>query len=389
MFFIFAPEKHFGVDYQSWDYLEYKYYPRHTPRFEEIAETELFQLCQQKYGTTKVKLIGYNYQQFNIDGWSFYPVQLVINSKLSGISWIKWQNIVPGEYFVLNHSYRRECDDYPINFMFCTDEENLMLSASYPQPYMKEIVCSNKVLKFVSDFFNTTMISFSFMYELQRQLALLLIELTNIKDIYKYIFINFFAAQEAVYENEFGYSYVIICPKSYNAGKKFYILAVKWRGADKVNVPTPMSIVGSDSITFELASAMPEEYKGVEIDVFADKNKILEIIQSSGKLKEVQTDTYFPVFLQNTNYPDMRFDIVFESSCSSNEIDMIYTMTNDFIKLYNEQNDNMIHDYNVIKKHDNEIVLYVDFGNADPEISYSFLITISKTIKNIKQVLIC
>ena len=386
MILSFAPMKSLGVDYQSNNYLENKHYPIHTPRFEELAESELLQYCQQKYGSAKVKMLGYDYRQYNNDGWSHYPVQLIVNGKLRGISWIKWQNCVQGYYFILDYPYKSSCEDYPQNIRPCTDEENLVLSASYPQPCMNEIICSNNLIKLAPDSFNPTGVSFSFIYELQRQLTNLLGELTEIKDVYKHLVLSNFVPNCTVYENGYGYSYVVICSFPFSSDNRFYTLAVRWHGINIDNIPKPTYIVDSKSITFELAQAMPANYRGAMIKIFADKSRIIEIARSSRKLKRIQIETYFPVFFLCSNYPDIKYDIIFESPVSDDEINLICTVADDFIRKYNDQNHNLIHGFDIMKEHGNEIELYVDFGDADPEVLNYFLMTISKFIHGIKKI---
>ena len=131
---------------------------------------------------------------------------------------------------------------------------------------------------------------------------------------------------------------------------------------------------------------MPANYRGAMIKIFADKSRIIEIARSSRKLKRIQIETYFPVFFLCSNYPDIKYDIIFESPVSDDEINLICTVADDFIRKYNDQNHNLIHGFDIMKEHGNEIELYVDFGDADPEVLNYFLMTISKFIHGIKKI---
>ena len=143
---ILAPDKVLKQGYNTYIWLKegMKYF-----EFDRLVATGLEDEITRKFGKKSVKLNGYDYTQYNIDGWSYYPVQMIVARKNTGVVWIKWRCEQEGFYFAFNAL--RECDfKYkPIVFGMCTDEENERLSRKYPQPYFGYDISEIKYLKIV------------------------------------------------------------------------------------------------------------------------------------------------------------------------------------------------------------------------------------------------
>lgn len=150
--------------------------------------------CDNSCNISKVVLkfnIGYDYKQYNLNGWSYYPVQLIVKSRLSGVIWIKWRCKNKNEYFVFNGSDQSNMERLPEEYCFCDDTENIALSEMYAQPKFISNICDSKLIKFIPNSPQTDLSSYAFNYEYQRQMTKLYSEITGISDIGKYlVFVN-------------------------------------------------------------------------------------------------------------------------------------------------------------------------------------------------------
>lgn len=387
---LFFPQlKYLGRIYISQNYLEYSNYPTRTPDFEEIADKELSRQCFERYNTTRVSLIGYSYTQYNENGWSNYPVQLVVKGNLLGIVWIRWQNRNCKDYFVINKSYDNHCNDYPINFVLCSDNENKELAKKYPQPVFAGIVCSNKYIKLSNDITFHGM-SNSFVYEYQRQMSQQLINFTGKKDILKNLIIRGITVGYLESNELYTYSMAPVKTKSKIDGT-WYMVAIRWHSAKFDRVIAIDEEVDSESIVFEIAESVPFERIRTRCQIMRDPNgaeMLADISRRCLKPQKVPAETYFPVYIENVRYPDVKLMIKYSVKVDDNIISDLHNIVGNLIIQYNEQSQDKIHDYDVKPTSNNSLVLYIDFGNADANALLFILENISNTISCVNQIFI-
>ncbi len=358
--------------------------------FEQAAEAALSEECERLYGKKRIKLTGYSYEQYNENGWSYYPVQFSVNSKYQGISWIKWKYEDKDEYFdllhtsismyypmVLDDEVRRQLSDtLPQIFRFCTDEEVQMLSQKHKQPNLKYDILAQKQIKVFPASMNSHHDKLFFIYEFRRQMTPMLTNLTGINDLYKIIVqVNF---SDLFTENIDGYTYVdaTITINPINPWEIYpqYRFIIRWKSNTDKEYIGIKNVIGSDDISFEFSPIIPKGFKGVsgaggysEKDIIS-KDALLEFINKYDKKnkKPIDTGTSFPVFLNSVSYPSVILKIQFESEFSDQSLEKMLYAVNDFIQSHNSKSEEKIHDFNVKRKSENIIWLYIDFGSADP-----------------------
>lgn len=386
---IFPQLKYLGRIYISQNYLEYKNYPTRTPNFEEIADTELSRQCYERYNTTRVSLFGYNYTQYNENGWSSYPAQLVVKGKLLGIVWIRWQNRNCKDFFIINKCYDRHCNDYPVNFVLCSDAENKMLAEKYPQPVFDGIVCSSKYIRLSNDITFHDM-SNSFVYEYQRQMSQQLVEFTGSKEILKNLIIRGITVGYLENDGVYTYSMAPVKTKS-KTDNTWHMIAIRWHSAKCDRVISVDEEVDSESIVFEIAESVPFERIRTQCQIMRDLNgaeKLADISQCCLKPQRVPVETYFPVYIEKLEYPDVKFIIKYSVEVDDNVINNLHNTVGSLIMQYNEQCKDKIHDYDIKPTSNNSLVLYIDFGNADANALLFILENISNTISCVNQIFI-
>lgn len=351
--------------------------------FEKAAEAALAEECEKLYGKKRVKLTGYSYEQYNQDGWSYYPVQLSVNSKLQGKTWIKWQYENKDEYFNLIRTSRGTSLTVPHIFRFCTDEERQRLSSEHKQPDLEYDILAGKTLPAflsVNNYYDKMRVFF-FTYELRRQITQLMTNLTGITDLYKKIeqmnIISIYAV------NKDGYTYtdaeIVIEPINPWEAHPSYSFVIRWKSNTDKEYIDVKDVVGTNDITFEFSPIIPEGYNCGHIIERDEKNLIskeafLEFLEQNDKKnkKPIDTGTRFPVYMNSVSYPNVILKIRFADNFSDSSLKKMFNAVNDFIQANNAVSDDKIHDFNIKRKSEISIWLYIDFGKADPIVLQHF-----------------
>lgn len=166
------------------------------------------------------------------------------------------------------------------------------------------------------------------------------------------------------------------CEKLY--GKK----RVKLTGKEYIDVK---DVVGTNDITFEFSPIIPEGYNCGRIIEKDEKNIIskeafLEFLEKYDKKnkKPVYTGTRFPVYMNSVSYPYVILKIRFTDNFSDSSLKKLFDTVNDFIQANNAVSDDKIHDFNIERKSETGIWLYIDFGKADPIVLQHFYEYINK-----------
>lgn len=349
--------------------------------FEKAVETALAEECEKMYGKKRVKLTGYSYQQYNEDGWSYYPVQLSVNSKLQGIIWIKWQYGNKDEYFNLIRTSKGTSLTVPPIFRFCTDEERQRLSNEHKQPNLEyDILAGKKIVCFT-----VTQLrgidTFFFIYELRRQITPMLTDLTGIKDLYKKIVQVEIIDRFAINKDGYTYSDAEITIEPINSWEIYpkYRFVIRWKSDTNREYIDVKDVVGTNDITFEFSPIIPEGYNCGRRIVIDEKNIIskeafLEFLEKYDRKnkKPVHTGTKFPVYMSSVSYPHVMLKIRFADNFSDSSLEKMFDAVNDFIQANNAILDDKIHDFNIERKSEISICLYIDFGKADPIVLQHF-----------------
>lgn len=348
---------------------------------EKRAENALAEECERIHGKKRIKLTGYSYEQYNENGWSYYPVQISINSKVQGIIWIKWQYENKDEYFNLIRTSKEDSLILPQKFCFCTEEENIRLSNEHRQPIFKCDILENKKIVCFTVAQIRGINSFFFIYELRRQITPMLTELTEITDLYKKIVQVEIADTFSINRDGYTYCDAIITIEPINPWEIYpkYRFVIRWKSNIEKEYVGVTDVIGSDDITFEFSKVIPEGYSNNRTLTLDEKNIIskesfLEFLFKYDKSnkKPVKTGTKFPVYMNSISYPDVILKIKFADNFSDLSLEkMLYTV-NDFIQANNAVLNDKIHDFNVKRKSESEIWLYIDFGNADPVVLQHF-----------------
>lgn len=349
--------------------------------FEKKAEDVLTEECEKIYGKKRVKLTGYGYEQYNENGWSYYPVQLSVNSKVQGISWIKWQYENKDGYFNLIRTSKEDSITLPQKFCFCTVEEEIRLSNEHRQPILKYDILDGK--KIVC--FTVTQLrgidTFFFIYELRRQITPMLTDLTGITDLYKKIVQVEIIDIYSINRNGYTYCDAEITIEPINSWEIYpkYLFVIRWKSNIDKEYISVKDIIGSNDIVFEFSPSIPNGYSDGRITKVSNKNIISKDVildffkkyEKSNK-KPVKTGTNFPVYMNSISYPHVILKIKFADNFSNLLFKKMLNEVNNFIQNNNSVSDNKIHDFNVKRKSENEIWLYIDFGTADPIVLQRF-----------------
>lgn len=230
-----------------------------------------------KFGKKSVKLNGYDYTQYNINGWSYYPVQMITAHKNMGIVWIKWKCEQDGFYFAFNAL--RECDfKYkPTVFGMCSDEENKRLSREYPQPYFGYDISDIKYLQIVPPGVNALK-NFSFCYEFRRQMTDRFVKLTGDPKIKEKICISWVGTGKPITKDGFSYGIVGISPKPYRQMYADMWIEIKWRSNTDKEYIYDSDVINSDDVTFEFSDIVPEKVNDTK-SLLADKDAVLKLAE--------------------------------------------------------------------------------------------------------------
>ena len=383
---IFAPYKNLHSSYALYVSLELRQ-PYPGDRFDKMIEKGLSEQYSQIYGKKSVKLVGYDYVQYNKNGWSYYPVQLVVKSESQGVSWIKWRCENMEEYFEFNVLSEKNLERLPIEYRFCSGDENKKLSIEFPQPTFNYDICSSKYIKFVPNSVKLDSSSYTFDYEYQRQMTKLYSDLTGILDIQKYlIFSNIFYK---VALNKEGYTYVLstIYSKPFWELDSDYEVIIRWKSNTEKEYISSKDIISSDDVTFEFSPVAPSGLRFVESSNIAKKEDIINFIESNPHRKRPDPvfGTYFDVTVESMNYPDMSFILEFKSKLNDSQIQKLTLQISEFIEEYNSTSDDKIHNYDINAEGEKQINLIIDFGNTGED-AIKGLFAFLNTIKNIKKV---
>lgn len=380
---IFAPYKQFVEDYNLSLNLEYN---NNSERFEKMIEKGLVCEYERIYKKSDVKLIGYDYKQYNLNGWSYHPVQLIVKSRLSGVIWIKWRCKNKNEYFVFNGSDQSNMERLPEEYCFCDDTENIALSEMYAQPKFISNICDSKLIKFIPNSPQTDLSSYAFNYEYQRQMTKLYSEITGISDIGKYLVFDMFAVRFALNYDGYTYAESQICYKPYwCADRKLYII-IRWKSNTEEEYVSPMADINSEDVMFEFSPIIPEEYEFAKFGLLkiADKDLILNYIESNPHRKPLSFGTYFDVKIVSLNYPDVDMLIEFQANVTKETLNHFIVVIDDFVNNYNTENECKIHYYEVLKVADNTIRLFIDFGSANEYAFGKLMSILHRKINDIK-----
>lgn len=363
--------------------------------FEKAAESALAEECEKLYGKKRVKLTGYGYEQYNEDGWSYYPVQLSVNSKVQGISWIKWQYENKDEYFNLIRTSKEDPLTLPQKFRFCTAEEELRLSNEHRQPILKYDILEGKKIASFTTVKNYNDDTFFFIYELRRQITPMLTNLTGIEDLYKKIVQVDIIDRFAINKDGYTYSdaYITIAPINSWEIYPTYRFVIRWKSNTDKEYIDMKDIIGTDDITFEFSPIIPEGYYSSRIikpegEGIISRDDLLEFIKKYDKKNKepVETGTKFPVYMNSISYPNVILKIRFADNFSDPLLDKMFYAVNDFIQANNAISDDKIHDFNIKRNNESEIWLYIDFGHADPEVIQKFFEYLDELYRNIARI---
>lgn len=308
---IFAPFKQLSLDYSMWVQLKSRNFPYGDDTFEKMIEKGLSDQYSKMYGNKSVKLIGYDYVQYDKNGWSYYPVQLMVKSQLQGISWIKWRCENKNNYFIFDVLCEKNLEMIPIEYSFCSNDENKRLSIKFPQPNFEYNICNNKYLKLVPNSVRLETSSYIFDYEYQRQMTKLYSKLTGISDIHKHLMLG--TVPFKIVQNVNGYTYALsnICSKPYWALDSEYEVIIRWKSNTAKEYISSKDIISSNDVTFEFSPVIPLEIKKYTYNLtnIANKDDIINFIESNPHRKQPDPvfGTYFDVKVESMNYPDMTF----------------------------------------------------------------------------------
>ena len=384
----FAPFKQFGLDYNLRYYLEYL---KGADVLEKLIENGLAEQYNQIYGKKSVKLVGYDYVQYNKDDWSYYPVQLIVKSKPQGLIWIKWKCERSGNYFEFNSTDEKNLERLPVKYSFCSDDENNKLFIEFPQPTLDYDICSRKNIKFYLYSVQLDISSIPFNFEYQRQMTSLYSEITGIPDIQKYLLFGTFVVRHALNKDGYTYAKSKIFFKPHWETDPNYQVIIRWKSNIKKEYISPLDNVGNEDITFEFSPVIPPEYEFAKHNLLniADKNDIINFIESNPHRKQPDSvfGTYFDVKVESMSYPDISFILEFKSKLNDSQIQKLTLQISEYLEKYNSASDNKIHNYDITAESEKQIKLFIDFGNTGED-AIKGLFTFLNTIKNIKVVTI-
>lgn len=351
-----------------------------------MVEKGLDNEYQKIYDKSSVKLIGYDYKQYNLNGWSYYPVQLIVKSKLSGVIWIKWRCQKENEYFDFNGSEKSNMARLPKEYRFCENDENTALLKTYPQPNFTSNICDNKLIKFIPGSPQLDLSSFMFNYEYQRQMTKLYSEITGISDIGKYLLFDMFVVRYALNKDGYTYAQSQICSKPFWCTDNNLSIIIRWKSNTEKEYVSPKENINSGDVKFEFSPIIPQEYEFAKFSLLkiADKDLVLDFIEDNPHRKPLSFGTYFDVKIVSLNYPDVNILIEFESNISSENLNHFTISINDFVNNYNNENERKIHYYEVLKVSDNTTRLFIDFGSANEYAFGKLMSLLHRKIKNIK-----
>ena len=392
---IFAPDKNLHSSYALYVSLELRQ-PYPGDRFDKMIEKGLSEQYSQIYGKKSVKLVGYDYVQYNKNGWSYYPVQLVVKSESQGVSWIKWRCENMEEYFEFNVLSEKNLERLPIEYRFCSGDENKKLSIEFPQPTFNYDICCSKNIIFTP---NAVLLSISntFNYEYMRQMTKLYSEITGIPDIHKYLFFSVFVVRYALDINGYTYAISQIYSKPHWDMDLDYEVIIRWKSNTEKEYIRPQEKINSGDVTFEFSPVIPQEFIDAIPTKFrhmydeslhiAKKEDIINFIESNPHRKQPDPvfGTYFDVNVESMNYPDMSFILEFKRKLNDSQIQKSTLQISEFIEEYNSTSDDKIHNYDINAEGEKQINLIIDFGNTGED-AIKGLFAFLNTIKNIKQV---
>lgn len=222
---------------------------------------------------------------------------------------------------------------------------------------------------------------FFFTYELRRQITSMMTDLTGIVDLYKKIEQMNIISVYAV--NKDGYTYadaeIVIEPINPWEAHPSYCFVIRWKSNTDKEYIDVKDVVGTNDITFEFSPIIPEGYNCGRIIEKDEKNIIskeafLEFLEKYDKKnkKPVYTGTKFPVYMNSVSYPHVILKIRFTDNFSDSSLEKMFDAVNDFIQANNAVSDDKIHDFNIQRKSEISIWLYIDFGKADPIVLQHF-----------------
>lgn len=247
-------------------------------KFEKLIENALNNQANELFQGKRVKLIGYDYTQYNENLWSYFPMQLIISEKVKGIIWIKWKCEENG-YFVFNASKEDDFKYIPSCFRFCDKSENSQLMEKYPQPEMEYNICSPSNIQFIPDAVLPNKFSPTFCYELQRQLTEEFVKLTGIGNIKEYLGISRVMLNSVLHLNGFSYAVLVIHSKPYRRLDKKLKIQIRWKSKTDSLYIEPTCVIGSDEVTFEFSDMIPTNNPLLENVKIANENEVIAFIK--------------------------------------------------------------------------------------------------------------
>ena len=230
----------------------------------------------------------------------------------------------------------------------------------------------------------------SFVYEYQRQMSQQLVEFTGSKEILKNLIIRGITVGYLENDGVYTYSMAPVKTKS-KTDNTWHMIAIRWHSAKCDRVISVDEEVDSESIVFEIAESVPFERIRTQCQIMRDLNgaeKLADISQCCLKPQRVPVETYFPVYIEKLEYPDVKFIIKYSVEVDDNVINNLHNTVGSLIMQYNEQCKDKIHDYDIKPTSNNSLVLYIDFGNADANALLFILENISNTISCVNRIFI-
>ena len=237
-------------------------------RFERMLEQELSAKTDSLFPGKSVKLIGLTYEQFNDNGYSYFPLQLIVAGKYQRIQWVKWK-CEGDNYFMINIKKDERLDKVlPTYFDLCSSEENARLTELQPLPKLEYNVCDPKFIKLLPSAnlhaydkrldFNENIVYVYFMYEFRRQVTELLTNITGLKSVSKYLSIGSLGFMNAENFGEYTYSRFELLSKPIWQLDSGIDIEIRWRSRTDKQFISLSDIVSQGDVEFEFTREIPE-----------------------------------------------------------------------------------------------------------------------------------
>lgn len=210
-----------------------------------------------------VKLMTYNNEQYNMEDFSYMPAMLTLGRTYKGIVWFRWPKLADGSYFDCLRS-----KGLPEYAELCSDEQNEILSAVFPQPKLSAAMYSGKNIRVYDTFVtNSCFPSATFLRELSRQFTPMIDEVTENPEAHKRYKLGDWPSLNHFEDRDDGYTYAILCVQYSNLltvsalSLSPIFFYVRWRSNTDKKFIHYDSIVGENDFTLELCKNLPNNCK--------------------------------------------------------------------------------------------------------------------------------